>query len=197
MIVLFSDLQTFFNKIPLGNKRRVAFITNARDTYEDNTSLTVYKRFLENFNLLVEFIDLRNFSYDALFSKLSSFEVIYVTGGNSFYLLDVIKKSGFDKLLPSLLEKGIMYLGESAGAIVLGPTIEPTKHIDFPEYSNLTDYSGLGFYDFIFLPHSDVEKYIPKIKLVEETYSKDFVLKKFSNSQGLIIDDKGHFQFID
>jgi hypothetical protein len=36
-----------------------------------------------------------------------------------------IRLSGFDKLLPDLLDHGLLYIGASAGAIVGGPDLEP------------------------------------------------------------------------
>ena len=197
MIVLFSDLRTFFDKIPIPIGQRIAFIPNARDTYENNDSLKTYKDFLESRNKHVEYVDLKEYSGDDLFSKLSSFDVVYVTGGNSFYLLELVRKSGLDAILPKLLDKGIVYLGESAGAVIMSNSIEPTGLMDYPEFSDLKDYVGLDYLDFVFLPHSDEEKYMPKIDAIEKEFSKTFALKKFSNSQGLMIDDNGAMTFID
>jgi peptidase E len=49
---------------------------------------------------------------------------IYVAGGNTFYLQKHIIRSQFWEGIKSSLERGCIYIGQSAGAIVAGPTIE-------------------------------------------------------------------------
>jgi peptidase E len=48
---------------------------------------------------------------------------IYIMGGNTFKLLDRIKKSGFDSKLKSFLHGGRPVFGLSAGAIIFGASI--------------------------------------------------------------------------
>ncbi|NCN99296.1 type 1 glutamine amidotransferase-like domain-containing protein [Candidatus Pacearchaeota archaeon] len=54
---------------------------------------------------------------------LENFGAIYIGGGNTYKLLDEIRKSGFDKLMIDFLWKGGIIYGGSAGAIVLGKDI--------------------------------------------------------------------------
>lgn len=46
-----------------------------------------------------------------------------VAGGNMFYLLQELKRTGTDKLLADEINKGKLYIGESAGAILTAPDI--------------------------------------------------------------------------
>ncbi len=57
-------------------------------------------------------------------SKLNNFAAVYFGGGNTYRLLDKIYSSGFDKLLLNFIENGGIYYGGSAGAIVIGKSIE-------------------------------------------------------------------------
>jgi len=54
---------------------------------------------------------------------LEKFGAIYIGGGNTYKLLDEIKRSGFDKLIIDFLSRGGIVYGGSAGAIVLGKDI--------------------------------------------------------------------------
>ncbi|MGC8538179.1 MAG: Type 1 glutamine amidotransferase-like domain-containing protein [Candidatus Micrarchaeia archaeon] len=58
------------------------------------------------------------------YSELSAYDAIYFGGGNTFRLLDIVKRSGFDKLIRRYMRSdGIVY-GGSAGAIIMGKDIE-------------------------------------------------------------------------
>jgi peptidase E len=56
---------------------------------------------------------------------LTDAEVLYVEGGNTFYLHWVMLKTGFWDVAAPLLDSGkLVYMGASAGAIVAGTSIE-------------------------------------------------------------------------
>ena len=77
---------------------------------------------------------------------LDDVDVVYVEGGNSYYLLDRVKKTGFDKKIREMLERGVVYVGVSAGSILMGGSIDitnPEAHDDF----GVTNRKGLGFTD--------------------------------------------------
>lgn len=76
-------------------------------------------------------------------------------GGNADYLIRVYQKTGFDKLLPRLLESKV-YVGSSAGSMVMGKRIsEAAYRLIYDEDSeyDVTDY--LGLVDFSIMPHLD------------------------------------------
>ena len=54
-------------------------------------------------------------------------------GQTRFYLLQEMKRTGADKLLIEEVNKGKLYIGESAGAIVVAPDIEYSSAIDSKE----------------------------------------------------------------
>ncbi len=99
----------------------------------------------------VEKITLVEENYKSL-ERLLEFDVLYVNGGYSGYLAQVMKQSGFDKLLPGLLEKGIIYVGSSGGSMVVS-TVQDAASFYFgePEPEALA-IGGLGLVDFEFYP---------------------------------------------
>jgi len=52
------------------------------------------------------------------------FDIIYSCGGNTFYILDRIKKTGFDKLIKKFVADSGLYVGVSAGSMIVHKTIK-------------------------------------------------------------------------
>ena len=51
-------------------------------------------------------------------------DIIFVEGGNTFYLLKAMRACNFEKIIRKLLKEGKVYIGASAGSIVAGKTIK-------------------------------------------------------------------------
>ena len=90
--------------------------------------------------------------------------MIYVCGGNTFYLLYKIQESGFDKIIKQFVESGKLYFGVSAGSYVVCPTIEMAywKHPDRNDVG-LEDLTGLSIVPFLITVHFE-PKYTQDIK---------------------------------
>lgn len=85
---------------------------------------------------------------------LSNYDILYVSGGNTFYLLQEMQKSGADKVILKLVGAGKHYVGTSAGSVVAGPDISIIKNLDDETIApELQNYSGLGLTDIVVLPH--------------------------------------------
>lgn len=68
---------------------------------------------------------------------------IYIGGGNTFKLLDDLKKNGTFEVLMNLAHKDIPIYGGSAGAIVLTHSILNASYLDTNEI-DLKDFSALN-----------------------------------------------------
>lgn len=85
---------------------------------------------------------------------LKKVDIIYIGGGNTFYLLEKIQLAHCAALVRESVSKGKVYIGTSAGSIVAGPDISPVKNLDkIKEAPKLKGYQGLGLVDFVVLPH--------------------------------------------
>ncbi len=92
-------------------------------------------------------------------ARLEAADIIFLSGGNTFYLLDEIRRSGFDVWMQEHIESKI-FVGASAGGIVMTPSIE-TASIE-PGDKNLprlTNLRGLGFVHIEFEPHCDEQRF--------------------------------------
>lgn len=105
-------------------------------------------------------ICISNIDFVSLTQKMEQTDIIYFTGGNTFYLLQEIYKQNFDQLLKKWFTKGKIIVAESAGAVVMGPNIEPVKFLDDVDRApDLKSMRGLSLINFLPLVHYDTEYY--------------------------------------
>lgn len=108
-----------------------------------------------NFSGEIDIINLLALSLEEVEQRLADKDVIFVIGGNSDYLMEVYQKTGFDALLPKLLETKV-YVGSSAGSMVVGKRVsEATYKLIYGERSRYGVKEYLGLVDFSVMPHLD------------------------------------------
>lgn len=73
---------------------------------------------------------------------LAAYDGVFIGGGNTFYLLQEVRKAGLDAALTQYVQEGGPVYGGSAGAIILGRDITSCAHIDTNNVG-LTDFTGL------------------------------------------------------
>ena len=167
---------------------KVAFIPTAADPYAATRFVDKDRRKFAEIGFNVIDIDLKGKNEKQLLEKLKNADVIFVSGGNTFYLLEKARQSGFDKTAKSLVKKGVIYAGSSAGSVLAGPTIEPIKLLDDPSKARLKSCKSLGLVDFIVIPHFDSEEYGPKCKKILSEYKGKFKLLPLKDSQAVIVE---------
>lgn len=111
---------------------------------------------LENLGFKVKSIDLALLEPDGLEQAFSECDLFWVCGGNTLYLLQEVRRSGFDKFVTKKISAGIPYVGSSAGSILLGPDVEFERlACDTTEAPNLTSFEGLNLFPFSTYAHFD------------------------------------------
>lgn len=114
---------------------------------------------LEDLGFDVTVISLKDYFYnkEELRRKLDKFNAFYVIGGNTFALRQAMFLSGFDEYLKSIKDNpNYLYAGYSAGICVLAKDMHGLEVCDDPNinpYGIETIWEGLGYFDYIFLPH--------------------------------------------
>lgn len=102
----------------------------------------------------IDFIGLLALSLDEVKERIESCDVIYVLGGNPDYLMHVFQKTGFDKLLRDELLAQKVYVGSSAGSMVLTRRAKTKEYLDvYAKTKNFGIDDYLGIVDMIFRPH--------------------------------------------
>lgn len=117
--------------------------------------------------------------------KLLSANILLITGGNTFTLLNHLRLSGLNQAVKEFWQKDdIVLSGFSAGALVLSPSIRIAKSGD-PNLPGLTDLRGLNIFDFEVWPH-----YTPSQESeVKEFLGSDFENVRFIGDNDLLIID--------
>ncbi|MFH1088578.1 MAG: Type 1 glutamine amidotransferase-like domain-containing protein [Patescibacteria group bacterium] len=79
-------------------------------------------------------------------------DVVYFTGGNTFYLIHRLRESGFDQVVKDLVQQGKVYVGVSASTVTAGPNISIAGPWD-PNDVGMTEFAGLNLTHVIIAPH--------------------------------------------
>lgn len=107
--------------------------------------------------------------------KLSECDLVWVHGGNSFYISYWMKQSNFKTVLSELFKRGLTYGGESAGAVVVCPNLHGIELADDPSDAPEPVYEGLNLVDFAIVPHWGNEAFQPVlvgVKTESDKYNK-------------------------
>ncbi len=135
---------------------KFCFIATAADPEEDKWFVEKDRKRLLELGFKITEIDLKQENEESLNKKLKDFDVVFVEGGNTFYLMKYIRESGLDKAIKLFLDRGGIYLGVSAGSYAAGPDISPAQWKHMFEDKNivgLKDFSGMKLVNFIISPH--------------------------------------------
>lgn len=144
---------------------KVAFIPTAANSERDDKEWLINDLYrIKQQGYYVDLIELTALSLDDLMKALDDKDVIFVGGGNTFYLSYWLQKSGLFKQLPELLKTKV-YAGISAGSMIMGESLvlssqaqkDPKAFEDKAYYSAVStgEASGetLHLVPLIFRPH--------------------------------------------
>lgn len=99
----------------------------------------------------IEFVDLQAHDMDYIKSRIDLADMVFCFGGNTDYLANTFTKTGFDKILPEILDEKV-WVGSSAGSCVLcykeSDEIQSSIYKEKRETDHFMEYVPI-----IFLPH--------------------------------------------
>lgn len=167
----------------------VAFVTTASKPEENldylQKDLSIMKDEL-GFN--IEEVDIEGKTEAQVMKLLELNDIIFVEGGNTFYLLKAMRACNFEKVIRKLLKQGKVYIGASAGSIVAGHTIKTAGWLS-KEYENenkvgLKDLKGLSLVPFDIFVH-----YVPEnVEIIKKKMTNP---KKRAKKLRILTDDQG------
>ena len=172
---------------------KIGYVNTASKVIADDSYSLEKQQKMREGNYQYEIIDIAGKSEAELRNFFKNKDVIYVEGGNTFYLLKCVRESGFDKIVKDLLKQNVIYIGSSAGSVVAGPDIYPTYMLDRAEQApNLKGYQGLGLTDILVFPHWGTERfrerYLPQ--RMEHAFTPNHKIVLLTDSQYLKIQDQ-------
>lgn len=167
---------------------KVAFMPTAANVEEGDKVSWFFRQYEDLRRVGIEWIDMIDFSAVNVDwrARLEDCDVLFLSGGNTFHLLDQIRKQGFDTYLKAVLDNKV-YVGISASSITMTPSIEVAAiPPGDPNLPNLTDLTGLGYVGFEIEPHCDEARFA-----IIEKYAKEHGKKVYA------IDDETALRIVD
>ena len=92
--------------------KRIAFIPTATAKEGASRYVLAGRELLSEMGAIVTEIDISKENRNTIKAAFAQADCIYFSGGNSFFLMDALRKSGTDKLLKKELQRGKLMVGE-------------------------------------------------------------------------------------
>ena len=187
----FKDVATIFADFKQDLKgKTVTFIPTASIVEKVVFYVASGKKALEKLGLKVDILEISTAESEEINTKLRNNDFIYVTGGNIFFLLQELKRTGADKIIAEEVNAGKVYIGESAGAMITSPNVEYATAMDSVKKApNLENFDALGLVPFYTVPHYTNSPFQKVAQKVVDTYSSVLPLSPISNHEALLVRD--------
>ena len=180
-----EKIEKLFEEISKGKK--ILLIGNAAKTTNINSRKDVKDNFEKIGAKQVELLDIEESNLE----KILEYDVIYVIGGDPGELIELNNTSKFKDYIVEFLKKGI-YIGESAGSIIMGEDckwVYDIKKGTKPKYDKVfKTYKGLGLTNLRIYPHYDEAD--EKLKEKIEKYEKEnnIQITKLNNGEFIALE---------
>ena len=170
--------------------KKILFIPTAANVEEYKKYMHLTQKAFEDFGYKVENFDVSIFSEKIAKEKLSEAKIVFISGGNTFYLLQELKRKNLIPYLKERIENGLLYIGESAGSVIAAPDIEYASIVDDKTLATeLDDYTGLNLVDFYIVPHFEEEPFVEGSRNMVELYKDKLDLKLINNKEAILVEN--------
>ncbi|KXT79765.1 Alpha-aspartyl dipeptidase Peptidase E [Streptococcus sp. DD11] len=173
-----------------GLSGHVLFIPTAGNAEEYTGYIDEAKEVFADLGFELDVFDLAQSDRETAQAKIFQTKLLYISGGNTFYLLQELKKKQLLGLIKEQIADGMVYVGESAGAIIASSDILYNQIMDDKTAADqLTDYSALAETDFYVVPHVGEEPFVESAQATLDTYQDQLHLLPLTNSQAVIVEE--------
>ena len=169
--------------------KTVTFIPTASLPEKVTFYVAAGKKALLKRGMIVDELELSTATPEEISSKLTGNDYIYLTGGNTFFLLQELRRTGADQLISAQIATGKPYIGESAGSMILARDLDyVTAMDDVAAAPELTSLNALGVVDFYPLPHHTNFPFKKVVEKIIGNYADKIPLHPISNRQAIQVD---------
>lgn len=169
--------------------KQVLFIPTAGNVEEYRGYIDEALQTFEDLGFQVEVLDISACDRETAQAKIFQSKLLYISGGNTFYLLQELKKKQLLSLIKEQIADGMVYVGESAGAIITAKDIDYNKIMDDKTVAmELNGTEALSEVDFYVLPHVGEEPFVESAQTTLDTYSDQLNLLPLNNRQALLVE---------
>ena len=175
----------------VARKNRLLFIPTAANSDSDPWWIDKDRDILSKMGFQITEVDIAYADKPTQEQALAQADIVYIAGGNTFYLLQQLRDSGFGRLLIDFVNAGGLYAGVSAGALVAGTDIRPVETMDEPDKApGLASTEALGFVSIVPIPHSNDKR----VNALTSKYGKNYQLVYMTDDQAIVVEgDSWHF----
>ena len=192
----FAEVASKINEVVKFQGKDIVFIDTAAKFEEVNFYVDEAVEILENFGAKLRRLDVscakdsaalvssqdEPSCEDEILSTISQCDIIYVSGGNTFYLLNELRKSRVWQAIKNAVKAGKIYIGESAGAIVAALDTRYATLMD-ENSPNMSDFTGLNLVDFCVVPHFGCEPFTEATREVMAKFGDVCDLRAINNDE--------------
>jgi dipeptidase E len=160
-----------------------------------NEKLTFYvdadRKALQKLGLNIEELEISKASGRTIEDSIHNADYIFVAGGNTFFLLQELRRTGTDDLIIEHIRKGKTYVGSSAGSAIMSRDIGYLRFMDPPEAAPglKDDFSALSMVDFYIVPHHDSFFFKRSAERTLKEYQDKLDLRPISDDQVITVSD--------
>lgn len=136
----------------------------------------------------VQILDVSKASEAEAKAKIGAAQVLYVSGGNTFYLLRELKKKSLAGLIAGRVRSGeLVYVGESAGAMIAAPSVEYASVMDDAGDYGAAVQTGLDLVKFYPVPHYGEEPFVQSAAEILKAYGGKLNLTPINNAEAIAV----------
>lgn len=171
------------------NGKTVTFIPTASIPEKVKFYVASGRKALQKLGLTVDELEISKATVAEISDKLHQNDYIYVSGGNTFFLLQELRRSKADKFLIDHINAGKLYIGESAGSMIMAPDITYASSMDdYTIARDLVNYKALDMIRVYPLPHHTNFPFKKTVEKIISKFGAEIELFPISNAQVLLIE---------
>ena len=187
----FAGAATLFEDFAKQNIRakEVLFIPTAANVEEYRDYVDEAKEAFTKMGFTLEILDVSKASETEAKAKIGAAQVLYVSGGNTFYLLRELKKKDLVALIADRVRSGeLVYVGESAGAMIAAPSVEYASAMDNASGSeSVATQTGLDLVKFYPVVHYGEEPFVQSTAEILKIYGGKLNLAPINNAEAIAV----------
>ncbi len=166
------------------DKVNILYVTTASKKVDDASYVKLTKQKMKGLGLSYTEFDIAGKSYLELREALKYSNVLYVEGGNTFYLLKTVRETGFEKIVKEEIENGLIYWGVSAGSYIACPSIIMATWFGGVDECGVIDWNAMSLVPFLINAHSTPGN-LEFLK--EKSKNLRYLLRVLNDEQALLI----------
>jgi dipeptidase E len=164
---------------------KIAYIITASKKVNDLSYIDKHRQKMNELNFSYTEIDIAGKNENELTKTLDGYDIVMVEGGNTFCLLKAVRESGFENVVKGLIEKGVVYIGSSAGSYIVCPSIVmSTLSSHGFDRCGITEYSAMNLVPFLIKAH-----YTPDmLEVLKEKRKKlQYPIRALNDEQAILV----------